>query len=50
MKYNRSVIINLISMRGGEIMREFYSRIMAIVAEIVGHFTCKWLDSIFDDN
>ena len=48
--HNKCVIIDLISMRGGEIMREFYSFIITIEAEIVGHLICKWLDSKFDDN
>lgn len=48
--YNESVIIDLISMREGEIMREFYNFIITIVAEIVGHLICRWLDSILDDN
>ena len=33
MKHNRSVIITIISMRKGEIMREFYSLIIAIIAD-----------------
>ena len=45
------VIIDLNSMRGGEIMREFLEFILSIAASVVGHFVCKWLDSkIRDDN
>lgn len=45
------VIINLISMRGGEIMREFLEFILSIAASVVGYYICKWLDSkIRDDN
>lgn len=49
--YNIRVIIALISMRGGEIMREFLEFILSVTASVVGYYICKWLDSkISDDN
>lgn len=46
------VIINLISMRGGEIMRkELINFIIAVTAQVVGNLLFKWLYSkIKDDN
>lgn len=44
------VIINLISMRGGEIMRkELINFIIAVTAQVVGNLLCKWLYSKIKD-
>lgn len=46
------VIIDLISMRGGENMREvLINFIIAVSAQVAGNLLCKWLYSkIKDDN
>lgn len=49
--YNKYVIIALISMRGGEFMRELINFIIAVTAQVAGNLLCKWLYSkLKDDN
>ena len=31
-------------MRGGDFMREVFDFILAVAAEVVGNYICKWLD------
>lgn len=38
------VIITLISMKGGDFMREVFDFIIAVAAGAVGNWLCKWLD------
>ena len=45
MKYNKIVIINPHSMRGGEFMRDVINFIIAVAAQVVGNLLCKWLYS-----
>ncbi len=52
MRYNENVIIDLISMRGGDAMRMIFDIILAVIAQVIGNYLCKWLDSKIkkDDN
>ena len=51
MRYDNNVIIGLYSMKGGEIMQALIAIITSVIANLVGHLICKWLDSkIKDDN
>lgn len=37
--------------KGGEIMQTLIAIIVAVIANVVGHLICKWLDSnLQDDN
>lgn len=45
LRYSINVITVLISMRGGEIMCILLEIIIAIIAQVIGNYLCKWLDS-----
>lgn len=45
MRYSEIVIIDLISMRGGDTMRMIFDIILAVIAQVIGNYLCKWLDS-----